>query len=115
NNQNGVVKEVMLAQQAYLAGQIQRRNVVLAHNLSDAQKAFEAMKRAGAEALTHAKAAAEHAVDPDNRARLEQFSAKLGDFMSISLDMANAHFDMVKGQGTETDLMAKWKQGMQAA
>jgi methyl-accepting chemotaxis protein len=115
NNQNAVVKEVMLAQQAYLGGQIQRRNIVLAHNLTDAQKAFEAMKGSGTSALAHAKAAAEHAVDPDNRARLEQFSAKLGDFMSISLDMAKAHFDMVKGQGTETGLMAKWKQGLEAA
>jgi len=115
NNQNAVVKEVMLAQQAYLGGQIQRRNIVLAHNLTDAQKAFEAMKSSGTSALAHAKAAAEHAVDADNRARLEQFSAKLGDFMSISLEMAKAHFDMVKGQGTETELMTKWRQGLATA
>ncbi len=114
-NQNAVVKEVMLAQQAYLRGQVQRRNIVLAHNLSDAQKAFEDMKGSGAEALAHAKAAAEHVLDADNRTRLEQFSTKLGEFMSISLDMAKAHFDMVKQQGNESDLMIKWNQGMQAA
>src|SRR5690348_4907889 len=114
-NQNAVLKDVMVAQQSYLAGQIQRRNVVLAHNLSDAQKAFEAMKAAGAEALAHAKTAAQHAVDPDNRARLEQFTAKLEDFMSISLAMAKSHFDMVTQQGNEQDLMVKWNQTMQAA
>src|SRR5690242_12077853 len=86
-SQNAVVKEVLLAQQHYLRGQIQRRNLVLAHNLDDSKKAFEDMKTAGADALALAKAAAEHAVDPDNRARLEQFAARLGDFMTISLDM----------------------------
>ena len=114
-NQNLVVKEVMLAQQAYLRGQIQRRNIVIAHNLSDAQKAFEDMKASGTDALAHATSAAEHALDQENRARLGQFSAKLGEFMSISLDMAKAHFDMVKQQGNESDLMIKWNQGMQAA
>src|SRR5690242_5358387 len=84
-NQNAVVKEVLLAQQSYLRGQIQRRNLVLAHNLDDSKKAFDAMKTAGSDSLAHAKAAAEHAVDPDNRARLEQFSAQLGNFMTISL------------------------------
>src|SRR5712672_1035852 len=34
-NQNAVVKEVLLAQQSYLRGQIQRRNVVLARNLTE--------------------------------------------------------------------------------
>src|ERR1700746_4080091 len=43
-NQNSVVDEVLLAQQAYLRGQIQRRNITLAHNLPEAQKAFEDMK-----------------------------------------------------------------------
>src|SRR5712691_11759211 len=57
-NQNAVVKEVMLAQQSYLRGQIQRRNLVLAHNLDESKKAFEDMKKAGADALAHAKAAA---------------------------------------------------------
>jgi methyl-accepting chemotaxis protein len=114
-NQNAVVKQVLLAQQAYLRGQILRRNIVLAHNLSESQKAFEDMKAAGAEALEHAKAAADHAVDADNRARLEQFSAKLGEFMSISLDMAKSHFDIVKLQGRQSDLIIKWNQAMQAA
>jgi methyl-accepting chemotaxis protein len=114
-NQNAVVKQVLLAQQAYLRGQILRRNIVLAHNLSESQKAFEDMKAAGAEALEHAKAAAENAVDADNRARLEQFSAKLGEFMSISLDMAKSHFDIVKLQGRQSDLIIKWNQAMQAA
>jgi methyl-accepting chemotaxis protein len=114
-NQNAVVKEVLLAEQAYLRGQIQRRNIVLAHSLSESQKAFEDMKASGAEALTHAKAAAENAVDPDNRARLEQFSAKLGEFMSISLDMAKTHFDIVKLQDRQSDLIIKWNQAMQAA
>ena len=114
-NQNAVVKQVLLAQQAYLRGQILRRNIVLAHNLSESQKAFEDMKAAGAEALEHAKAAADNASDPDNRARLQQFSAKLGEFMSISLDMAKSHFDIVKLQGQQSDLIIKWNQAMQAA
>ena len=114
-NQNAVVKEVLLAEQSYLRGQILRRNIVLAHNLSESQKAFEDMKASGAEALEHAKAAADNAVDPDNRARLEQFSAKLGEFMSISLDMAKAHFDIVKLQERQSDLIIKWNQAMQAA
>src|ERR1700722_8960668 len=114
-NQNAVVKEVLLADQSYLRGQIQRRNIVLAHSLSESQKAFEDMKASGAEALAHAKAAADNAVDPDNRARLEQFSAKLGEFMSISLDMAKTHFDIVKLQDRQSDLIIKWNQAMQAA
>jgi methyl-accepting chemotaxis protein len=114
-NQNAVVNEVMLAQQGYLSGQIQRRNVVLAHNLSEAQKAFEDMKASGAAALAHAKAAAENAVDSDNRARLEQLAAKLDELMSISLDMAKTHFDMVKLQERQSDLIIKWNQAIQAA
>ena len=114
-NQNAVVNEVLLAEQDYLRGQIQRRNIVLAHNLSEAQKAFEDMKVSGTAALAHATAAAQHAVDPDNRARLEQFAAKLGEFMSISLDMAKTHFDMVKLQERQSDLIVKWNQAMQAA
>ena len=43
-DQNAILKEVLLAQGAYLRGQIQRRNVVLAHNLADSEKAFEALK-----------------------------------------------------------------------
>src|SRR5690348_3473208 len=78
-SQNAVVKEVLLAEQSYLRGQIQRRNVVLAHHLEESKKAFDDMKKAGAEALAHAKAAAERAVDQENRTRLEQFSARLGD------------------------------------
>src|SRR5579883_180462 len=113
-NQNAVVKQVMLAQQSYLRGQILRRNIVLAHNLSEAQKAFEDMKAAGAEALEQAKAAADAASDPDNRARLQQFSTKLDDFMSISLDMPNSHLDIVKPQGQESHLIIKWNQAMQA-
>jgi methyl-accepting chemotaxis protein len=114
-NQNAVVKQVLLAQQAYLRGQILRRNIVLAHNLSESQKAFEDMKAAGAEALEHAKVAADNASDPDNRARLQQFSAKLGEFISISLDMAKSHFDIVKLQARQSDLIIKWNQAMQAA
>ena len=114
-DQNALVKDVLLAQQSYLRGQIQRRNIVLDHSLSESQKAFADMKASGAEALEHAKAAAERARDPDNRARLEQFSAKLGEFMSISIDMANTHFDIVKLQGQQSDLIIKWNQAMQAA
>src|SRR5215467_883496 len=113
-NQNAVVKEVLLAQQNYLRGQIQRRNVVLAHNLDEAKKAFEEMKKAGADALARAKAAADHAVDPDNRARLEQFSARLGDFMKISIDMANSHFEIVKLQEKQVDTVAKWNKAVEA-
>jgi len=111
-NQNGVVKEVLLAQQNYLRGQIQRRNMVLARNLTDSQKAFEAMKTAAADALTHAKAAATHAVDPDNRARLEQLNARFGEFMTISLDMAAAHFEIVKLQHKQIDTVAKWNKAL---
>jgi methyl-accepting chemotaxis protein len=107
-NQTAVVKEVLLAQQNYLRGQIQRRNLVLAHNLDEAKKAFDAMKTAGADALTHAKAAAGRATDPENRARLEQFTARLGEFMTISLDMANSHFEIVKLQQKQIDAVAKW-------
>jgi len=88
---------------------------VLAHNLDESKKAFDAMKTAGSDALAHAKAAAEHAVDPDNRARLEQFSARLGDFMTISLDMANSHFDIVKLQEKQIDTVAKWNKSVEAA
>jgi methyl-accepting chemotaxis protein len=112
-NQNLVVKDVLLAQQSYLRGQIQRRNVVLARNLDDSKKAFEDMKKAGAEALEHAKVAAERAVDPDNRARLAQFSARLGDFMTISLDMANSHFEIVKLQQKQIDTIARWNKAVE--
>jgi methyl-accepting chemotaxis protein len=112
-NQNLVVKDVLLAQQSYLRGQIQRRNVVLARNLDDSKKAFEDMKKAGAEALERAKAAAERAVDPDNRARLEQFAARLGDFMKISLDMANSHFEIVKLQQKQIDTIARWNKAVE--
>jgi methyl-accepting chemotaxis protein len=115
SNQNAVLKEVLLAHASYLRGQNERRDIALAHNLSTAQKAFEDMKRSGAEALAHAKAAAEHAVDPENRTRLQQFSGKLEEFISLSLAMAKTHFDMVKQQGGESDLMVKWNQEMQAA
>ena len=114
-NQNAVVKEVLLAQQSYLRGQIQRRNLVLAHNLDVSKAAFDDMKQAGTDALAHAKAAADHAVDPDNRARLEQFSARLGDFMTISLDMANSHFEIVKLQQKQIDTIAKWNKAVDAA
>jgi methyl-accepting chemotaxis protein len=114
-NQNVVVKEVLLGQQNYLRSQIQRRNMVLAHVLEESQKAFEGMKAAGAEALAHAKTAAEHAVDPDNRARLEQFSAKLGEFNSISLDMAASHFDIVKLQTRQIDIVVKWNKTVETA
>ena len=114
-NQNAVVKEVLLAQQNYLRGQIQRRNLVLAHNLDDAKKAFEAMKTAGADALASAKSATARAVDPDNRARLEQFTARLGEFMTISLDMANSHFDIVKLQQKQIETVAKWNKAVDTA
>jgi methyl-accepting chemotaxis protein len=114
-HQNAVVKEVLLAQQHYLRGQIQRRDMVLARNETDAQKAFEAMKAAAAEALTHANAAAAHAVDPDNRARLEQLSALLGDFRTISLDMAASHFDIVRLQHKQIDMVARWNKALDTA
>jgi len=114
-NQNAVVKEVMLAQQSYLRGQIQRRNLVLAHNLDDSKKAFEAMKTAGAEAIARAKSATSRAVDPDNRARLDQFTAKLGDFMTISLDMANSHFEIVKLRQKQIETVAKWNKALDTA
>src|SRR5712691_2725130 len=74
-NQNAVVKEVMLAQPSYLRGQIQRRNVVMAKSLAESEKALAELKTAGADALAHAKIASEQAVDPENRAWLEQFTA----------------------------------------
>jgi methyl-accepting chemotaxis protein len=111
-DQNMVAREVLLAQQNYLRGQIQRRNLVLAHNLDEAKKAFDAMKTAGADALTHAKAAAGRATDPENRARLEQFTARLGEFMTISLDMANSHFEIVKLQQKQIDAVAKWNKAL---
>src|SRR5215831_21197194 len=114
-NQNAVVKEVLLAQQNYLRGQIQRRNLVLAHNLDDSKKAFEAMKTAGADAIERAESATNRAVDPDNRTRLEQFTARLGDFMTISLDMANSHFEIVKLQQKQVDTVAKWNKALDAA
>jgi methyl-accepting chemotaxis protein len=110
-----VAREVLLAQQNYLRGQIQRRNLVLAHNLDEAKKAFDAMKTAGADALTHAKAAAGRATDPENRARLEQFTARLGEFMTISLDMANSHFEIVKLQQKQIDAVAKWNKALAEA
>jgi methyl-accepting chemotaxis protein len=106
--QNAIVKEVMLAQQAYLRGQIQRRNVVLARNLTESEKALEALKAAGADALAHAKAATEQAVDPENRARLEQLSARLGEFLSISIAMATSHFDIAKLQQRQIQAAVKW-------
>jgi len=112
-NQNLVVKEVLLAEQSYLRGQIQRRNVVLARNLDDSKKAFEDMKKSATEALERAKAAAERAVDSDNRARLEQFAARLGDFMKISVDMANSHFEIVKLQQKQIDTIAKWNKAVE--
>jgi len=106
--QNTIVKEVMLAQLAYLRGQIQRRNVVLARNATDSQKAFEALKAAGADALAHAKAAAEQAADPENRARLEQLGARLGEFLSVSVAMATSHFDIAKLQQRQIQAALKW-------
>jgi methyl-accepting chemotaxis protein len=114
-NQNAVVREVLLAQQHYLRGQIQRRNLVLAHTLTDSQKAFADMKASGAAALEHAKAAATHAVDPENRGRLEQFSARLGDFMTISIDMANTHFDTMKLQQRQIETVIKWNKAVDGA
>ncbi|HEY2138031.1 MAG TPA: methyl-accepting chemotaxis protein [Xanthobacteraceae bacterium] len=114
-NQNAVVREVLLAQQAYLRGQIQRRNIVLAHNLTESQKAFDAMKEAGADALAHAKAAAEHASDPENRARLEQLSARLGEFQSVSLDMATSHFDIMKLQQRQVQAALAWNKAVETA
>ena len=113
--QNGIVKEVMLAQQAYLRGQIQRRNVVLARNLTDSEKALEALKAAGADALAHAKAATEQAVDPENRARLEQLSARLGEFLSISMAMATSHFDIAKLQQRQIQAAVKWTKAVDEA
>jgi methyl-accepting chemotaxis protein len=113
--QSAVVKEVLLAQQDYLRGQIQRRNLVLAHSLDESKKAFDAMKTAGAGAIEHAKAAGGHATDPENRARLEQFTARLGDFMTISLDMANSNFESVKLHQKQIDTVAKWNKVLEAA
>jgi hypothetical protein len=114
-NQNAVVKEVLLAQQSYLRGQIQRRDLVLAHNLTESKKAFDAMKTAGADALSHAKAAAGYATDPENRARFDQFTARLGEFMTISLDMANSQFEIVKLQEKQIDTLAKWNKAVETA
>ena len=111
-NQNLVVKEVMLAQQDYLRGQIQRRNIVLAHNLPEAEKAFESLKTAGAGALAHAKTAAEHAVDDDNRALLSQFSDRLTEFQQISVQMATTHFDIVKLQQRQIQTALKWSKAI---
>ena len=114
-NQNTVVKEVLLAQQDYLRGQIQRRNLVLAHNLEESRKAFDAMKQAGADAVGHAKAATGHATDPENRARLEQFTARLGEFLTISVDMANSHFENEKLHQKQIDTVAKWNKAVDTA
>ncbi len=114
-DQNVVLKEVLLAQQSYLRVQMQGRNVVLAHNLTESEKAFEALKTAGSEALAHAKRAAERAVDTDNRARLEQFSARLGEFLSISVDMASSHFDILKLQQRQVQAVLKWNKAIDAA
>src|SRR5215469_753109 len=111
-NQNAVVKEVLNAEQLYLRGQIQRRNVVLAHNLNDAQQAFNGMKDSATQALTHAKAAAGDAVDPENRARLEQFTARLGEFLAISTEMANSHFTIMKLQQRQVEAMIKWNKAV---
>ena len=111
-NQNGVVSEVQLAQQDYLRGQIQRRNLMMVHTLTDSQKAFDAMKTAGASAVQHAKTAAEHAANPDNRALLEQFGAKLVEFMTISTDMANTHFDTMKLHQRQIEAIIKWNKAV---
>ena len=113
-SQNAVVKEVMLAQEDYLRGQIQRRNVVLSHTVNEAQQSFAGMKQAGAASLTHAKAAAEHVVDPENRARLEQFTTRLGEFMTVSLDMANSHFEIMKLQQRQVDAIVKWNKAVES-
>jgi methyl-accepting chemotaxis protein len=114
-DQNAILKEVLLAQGAYLRGQIQRRNVVLAHNLADSEKAFEALKAAGADALAHAKAAAEQAADPENRARLEQLGVRLGEFLSVSMAMAASHFDIVKLQQRQIQAVVKWNKAVDDA
>jgi methyl-accepting chemotaxis protein len=113
--QNTVVKEVMLAQQDYLRGQIQRRNVVLAHNLTEAQKSFTSLKEATSSALAHAKAAAEQAVDPENRARLEQLAGRMTEFTTVSVDMANSHFEIMKLQQRQIEAIAKWNKAIDAA
>jgi methyl-accepting chemotaxis protein len=113
--QNTVVREVMLAQQDYLRGQIQRRNVVLAHNLTEAQKSFASLKEASSGALAHAKAAAEQAVDPENRTRLEQFAGRLSEFTTVSVDMANSHFEIMKLQQRQIEAIAKWNKAVDAA
>jgi methyl-accepting chemotaxis protein len=114
-DQNAILREVLLAQGAYLRGQIQRRNVVLAHNLADSQKAFEALKAAGADALAHAKAAADQAADPENRARLEQLGVRLGEFLSVSTAMAASHFDIVKLQQRQIQAVLKWNKAVDDA
>jgi methyl-accepting chemotaxis protein len=114
-DQNKVVKEVMLAQQNYLRGQIQRRNVVMARTLTESQKALADLKTAGNQAVERAKAAAEQAVDPENRERLEQFAARIGDFLSVSLDMASTRFDIFKLHQRESDTVAAWNKAMTAA
>ena len=114
-NQNEVVKEVLLAQQEYLRGQIQRRNVVMAKTLTESEKALAELKTAGEAALAHAKSAAEHAVDPENRARLEQFTKKLGDFLSLSLAMSQTRFDLFKLHARESDMVVSWNKAIAAA
>jgi len=114
-DQNSVVKEVMLAQQNYLRGQIQRRNVVMARTLTESEKALGDLKTAGSQAMAHAKAAAEQAVDPENRARLEQFAARMGDFLSVSLEMASTRFDIFKMHQRQSETVAAWNKAMTAA
>src|SRR6266545_3211118 len=114
-NQNSVVKEVMLAQQNYLRGQIQRRNVVMAKTLADSEKALAELKTAGAQALAHAKTASEHAIDPDNRAQLEQFAARLRDFDSLSQSMAATRFDIFKVHARQVETSTAWTKAMVAA
>ncbi len=114
-HQNALVSEVQLAQQDYLRGQIQRRNLMMVHTLADSQKASDAMKAAGAGSVNHAKAAAEHATDPANRALLEQLGAKLTEFMTISSDMANTHFDTMKLHQRQIETMIKWNKAVDGA
>src|SRR5262249_52074324 len=113
-NQNAVVKAVMLAQQEYLRGQIERRNVVMAKSLPEAEKALADLKTAGAQAIVHAKTAMERAVDEENRPRLEKLTARLGDFLKLSLDMSGTRLDIFKMYRRHGDTLAAWNKGFAA-
>jgi methyl-accepting chemotaxis protein len=113
-NQDLVLNEVMLAQEAYLKGQIQRQNAVLARSAAAAQHASEALKAASDEALKHAKIAGERVTDPDNRERIENLVKLLTDFAAVSAQMSATHLDILKLQQRQIASVAKWNKALDA-